>query len=612
LAEAEYLASDGSGRIGVARAIIGLVQGVALYGLFDAFQFKTWPATDGPLFAALCTTAIFVPLLVVSALTHLRSPLLFGWTLIVTLICVGLAWYDIYRDPIALPWRPPNLPSPQLWFALALGLFIGHSLLTSGVSDGRLIARYPTYFGVSWKYGLQAAMAVLFAGVFWLVLWLGAELFRLIKIDWLWQLIQKNWFWIPATTIALTYALHVTDVRVGIIRGIRTLACNLLSWLLPLMTLIAVSFVAALPFTGLEPLWSTRHASSILLVAAASLIFLINAAYQDGVRVDEGPPSEARPLPRLLRLTMTAAAAVLIPLVLLAAYGISLRIGQYGWTPERVVATACTIIAACHAAGYAFAAIHWDQSLPRLEITNVASAFIVLAILLALFTPLADPARISVADQVRRLNAGLIAPEKFDYSLLRFGTGRFGVDALRKLAEQKDLPVASEKSAEILQRNNRHEAQREAERTPPRLTAAERAGNITVAWPKGQSLPSAFLEADRSNNSQRPSPLPSCLTGHTKCDAVLTNLSGDGDAEIILLPVPFGQAVVFRLGDNHSWSFLGSLAGSNCPGVRDALLAGTFEVVQPAFKELETSGRRLRLVAPSDCSADTIFAVTKH
>jgi len=100
------------------------VQGVALYDLFDAFQFKTWPATDSPLSAALCTTAIFVPLTVVSALTHLRSPVLFGWTLIVTLICVGLAWYDIYRDPIAPPWRPPNLPSPQLWFALALGLLV--------------------------------------------------------------------------------------------------------------------------------------------------------------------------------------------------------------------------------------------------------------------------------------------------------------------------------------------------------------------------------------------------------------------------------------------------------------------------------------------------------
>jgi hypothetical protein len=41
LTEAEYPAPDGSGRIGLARAIIGLVQGVALYGPFVVFQTES-------------------------------------------------------------------------------------------------------------------------------------------------------------------------------------------------------------------------------------------------------------------------------------------------------------------------------------------------------------------------------------------------------------------------------------------------------------------------------------------------------------------------------------------------------------------------------------------
>lgn len=602
--EAEHPAPDNSGRIGIARVIIGFAQGVALYGLFEASQVQNWPATDGLVFAPLCVATVFVPLIVVLGLTQLRPRLLVSWALIVALICVSLAGYDIYRNPMSPQSLPRNLPSPELWFALALGLFIGHSLLISGASDRRLLARYSTYFGISWKYGLQAAMAAAFAGVFWLVLWLGAELFKLIKIDFPLQLIQKNWFWIPATTIAITYAIHLTDVRIGIIRGVRTLSCNMLAWLLPLMTLIAACFVATLPFTGLEPLWNTRRASSILLVAAASLIFLVNAAYQDGVRADDSNPGEARPLPHLLRLAVAAASVILIPLVLLAAYGISLRVGQYGWTPERVVATACAVVAACYAAGYAFAGVRPNAALVRLETINVATAFAIPAILLALLTPLADPARISVADQVRRLAAGAIAPEKFDYLFLRFDSGRFGVDALRKFTEQNDLPVVAERSADLLRQRTRFD-----EASTRTITVAERAGNINVVQPSGQPLPPAFLETDW-NASPRASSFPLCLTRPATCSAVLTDLDGDGAAEIILW-AGFGEAAVFR-STNQKWSYLGDLQQSNCPGMPDALRAGNFKVVRPELAELETSDRRLRVVQPPDCSSNTAIKGSKH
>ena len=91
---------------------------------------------------------------------------------------------------------------------------------------------------------------------------LGAALFELIKVHFLTELIKKPWFAIPATVMACTSAIHVTDVRAGIVRGARTLKLTLLSWLLPLMVLITGAFLAALLFTGLEPLWSTRRATA--------------------------------------------------------------------------------------------------------------------------------------------------------------------------------------------------------------------------------------------------------------------------------------------------------------------------------------------------------------
>jgi hypothetical protein len=81
---------------------------------------------------------------------------------------------------------------------------------------------------------------------------------------------------------------------------------------------------------------------------------------------------------------------------------------------------------------------------------------------------------------------------------------------------------------------------------------------------------------------------------------VLTDLDGDGRAEIILLPAT-GASGVFRL-DDRSWSYVGRLAQWNCAGMQQALRAGKFKIADAPFKELEVSGRRLRVVVHEDCA----------
>uniref|UniRef100_Q07ME6 DUF4153 domain-containing protein n=1 Tax=Rhodopseudomonas palustris (strain BisA53) TaxID=316055 RepID=Q07ME6_RHOP5 len=603
MSELTDAAPDHTGRNGAIRAAIGLLQGVALYFLFTAAQDKTWPATAPALFAPLCTAAIFVPLIAVSGLSHLRLRDLVIWSVAVALISFGLAWHDIDRDPVIASLTststPRNLPAAHLWLGLSAGLFIAHSLIVAAASEHRRIASYPSYFATAWKLGLQLALAVLFTGLFWGVLWLGAELFKLIKISFFAETLRKSWFWIPATTVALTCALHVTDVRAGIVRGVRTVVCNLLAWLLPLLTLIAAGFVVALPFTGLAPLWDTKRAAAILLIAAASLVFLLNAAVQDGTRL--APRDATPPLPRLLRGAIIAASLVLLPLVALAGYAIALRVGQYGWSPSRVIATACTLIAACYVIGYVAAALRLRAPLPVLAATNVATSFVILASLVALLTPLADPARIAVADQIARLTAGSVAPNKIDYLFLRFGAGRYGIESLQALAAQPQTqPVAAQNAAEALEKRTRWAA------TPPQppISNATRAANITVAQPPGASLPREFLETVWSKE-QRFYLLPRCLVAADTCDAVLVDLDGDGIAEIILQPRA-GPVGVFHSIDNHAWSFLGTLVGSACAGVRDALIAGRFKIAEPELKDLDLGGQRLRLTPSADCMSGPI------
>ena len=573
-----------SRRVAATRTAVALVQGLALFLLHRSEQSKGWPSTDGLAFAPMMATAIFVPTIAAAGASHLRARTLALWLAAATALCAGLAIYGVYSDPtddLYTAARARILPAPALWLSLAAMAFIAHALVAAGDAERRWIASYPSYHDAAWKSGLQLGLAVLFTGVFWALLWLGAELFRLVRIEFFTATIRRDWFAIPATVLVFAGAIHLTDVRTAIVRGTQTLALNLLSWLLPLMALIAAGFLIALIFTGLEPLWNTRRATAILLIAAAVLIFLVNATYQDG-------RSETA---RVLVYARLIAVVVLAPLVVLAAVGLALRIEQYGWSPSRIYALACVAVAACYALGYVLAALRHGPSLCGLERTNVGTAFVILAVLLALSTPIADPARISVIDQVRRLEEGRISPEQFDFAFLRFKTGRYGEQALERLKRKEDGPNAARiavKANEALDWKTMSAAQRRV----GRMTTDERAANITVLHPAGEAVPDGFLRQGWS--AQQHWTLPSCLIAFdAKCAAILTDLDDDGTAEILLFSTPGGPAAAFKSGPENSWALLGTIVNAICPGVLDALKAGRFASVPSTYKDIEANGQRL-------------------
>jgi len=592
-------------RIGIA-----LIQSATLCLLFEAGMAETRPFTSGP-FSTLVPVFLFAPVVAVLGLSHLSPRRLIGWTLTVAVIGGALGWYSFTRDP---SWEYGH--SGQFFLCLVafgLGAFIAHCLVVAGSVDRRFVASYSTYFETSWKYAVQFALAAAFTGALWLLLLLGAGLFHLIKID-LFKLLSMSWFWIPVTTLTATCALHVTDARAGIVHVLRALICNLFSWLLPLMTAICVAFLLSLAFTGLEPLWNTRKASNILLAAAASLILLINAAYQDGTRVDQGGGRE-RAIALPLRLAILVASVCLVPLAGLAAYGISLRVNQYGWSPDRVIAAACTLIAASYALGYALAVTRWKAQFRPIEATNVTTALVVVVVLIGLLTPIADPARISVASQIARLKTGRILPEAFDYAFLRFGAGRFGKEALQKLAEEDPTSVVATRARNTLTANSRIEVRDEPREqqtvasTPAPITATDRKEQIKVMYPSGASLPQTFLDEDWSEyNRSVAYSMPNCLLSRaSRCEAVIVDLNNDAVPEIMLLwPHTSNWAVFGEIGGR--WVYQGDFkAYSRCPvtgrfevvapGAREALVTGRFEAVAPGAREALVTGR-FEVVAP--------------
>src|SRR5262249_33702696 len=228
------------------------------------------------------------------------------------------------------------------------------------------------------------------------------------------------------------------------------------------------------------------------------------------------------------------------------------------------------------------------------EPTNLVAAFIIPAAILALLTPIADPARISVADQVARLESGRTPPERFDFAFLRFGSGRYGNEALDRLKRKQDGPNAariSQMANEALDWQTRPRAS--AQRPVP-LTPEARSANIAVLHPKGQSLPMSFLQQDWSGQWLQWG-IPRCLIADAKCEAIMYDLDDDGTAELLIFSIPAGPAVAFKASTDERWVMLGTVNNSRCTGVREALREGKFQLAQPQFKELAVNQQRLRI-----------------
>ena len=597
--------------IGPARIALGLLQGVLLYLLYRAETSRAWPATEPLLFVPLVMIALFVPVLVVSGLGHVERRRLLLWAGAAALLLAALGAYDAWRSadlPLAPVYPSGNdyaqpgqhratLPAWHLILFTAAGLFIAQSLLLAGIRDRRRIATYATHFDIAWKLGVQLAFSGLFVGVTWLVLHLGASLFELVKLAFLTELLRKAWFWIPVTAFAFACAMHLTDVRPAIVRGIRGLLLVLMSWLLPVAVLLVGGFLLTLPFTGLAPLWGTRRAAAVLLSAAALFVILVNAAWQQG--------GDGRDVARVLRLAARIAVLLLAPLVLIAMFALYLRVRGYGWTGDRVDAAACMLVAACYAAGYFHAGLRpgW---LPSLSRVNIGTAFVALAVLLAMFSPLLDPARLSVNSQVARLVAGKVKANAFDFAFLRFDGERFGRAALAQLergAGGPDAALVRRQVAVVRKMKNRWDGD---SRAPLENLAA----NLRL-HPADGRLPDSFLRTGWGTRDDR-NIYPNCLLKSGRhCDVILLDVTGDGKPEMLLFPVKETGSklrednMVFAEDAAGRWSAYAAFSPprGDCKTYRDGLAAGKVEAVPAQMSDIDIGGMRVRLAPISQVPA---------
>ena len=589
--------------------LVGALQGWALWGLWKARELKVWPALDPLSERALLYVALALPLAfyftqnVAGLVRARRIRILLGIGVVFAL----LGGYSGWAENIAVNlsdsiWRiPPARPSDLLAAAI-LGFVVIPLLAHFDRSPPRWL--YHTLFETAWRNALMTASSGAMVGVFWIVLFAGAMLMKSIGLNFVFDLIEKPIFSIPATGIAFGAAFALGLARAEMIVTLRRFWLSVSMWLLPLLLGFAVVWVVALPFTGLDLLFKTHSAGLILLWFLALSINFANAAYQDG--------SIDVPYGRWLSRALEFAWLALLAIAVVAGWALKLRVDQYGWTEERVWAAFVLAMASFHTLGYALSLRRHATWLADIGRTNIAGALILSLGLALLLSPIADARKIAVRSQMNRLLNGVTPTDKIDYAYLRWEAGRYGREALDRLAagiDHKDRATIAAKATQTLAQTQRYGNETGASA----LTTDQIRQRLRVL-PAGETLSDALIgtiqsaskPGTRSSNWQE----QRCLATDVECLVWMIDLDDDGVKEaVVIITKPewqSGTAIFYRQTTADRFKFGGTLnlAQGADPKQREKYLAdieaGKVEVVKPRFNDLVIGGRRINVNSDND------------
>ncbi len=485
---------------------ISFGQGLALFLLWRALSNEVWPSLTPAINFPLWTLVLVGPTLLLLTLEQgnlvrcLKSAGLFSALMVLLGAYVG--WQ---ASPHGV------FPIETLLFAYFVTALIACFMALMAIQ--RWVAgsqrSYAALFAMSWRNFLVAALAGALAMGVNLVLFLSAELFAVIGIEFLRELVRKDWFLIPVLSVAFGLGVLIFRQRVAVIDSITSLLEGLARILLPLVGTVAVVFLGALPVTGLAPLWETGNGTALLLWLNAFALFLVNAAYQAG---------RTRPYPAAVHGALSCAIALLPVISLLALYGLYLRIDEYGLTVLRCWALAVFLILALFSGGYAYSIVRrrgaWSQHLGQV---NTVMGWVVLALMLVVNSPLLDFRSISLQSQMARVEAGDIELKEFDFHYAKHHLARPGyleMEALIGRFEHSD--------PELVQRI------REPVRHNPGETDLDEMWGRIVYRPEPFEPPAGLREAIRRSGV----PLPGA---HDAFVLVRIDLDADGKPEYVLL-----------------------------------------------------------------------------
>lgn len=418
-------------------AAIGAVGGLIVHLLTDGYGYSD-PMPVWKQAATSFTAIAVVSFLLTVELRRWSWSILFavGWGAVIALVGWFTAQYNQVPEIFEFPF-----------FSGILAVLIAAPLFQTVRDEGAWRFPYARLHRHAWTDAVIGAASLAFTGVTFMLAWLIASLFGVIGIDAIKELLEKEWFSWMLAGLAFGGAIGILRERDALAAILQKLVMVVLSVLAPVLAVALGAFLLSLPFTGLKGLWeSDIPATPMLLVSGAGAILLANAVIGDGR--DERSPSIWQRRAALLLV------ACVLPLAFFAALSMGQRIGQYGWTPERIWGVVAVGIALAYGATAWWAVfkgrMDFDDLLRPFQ-TGLAIGLCGLALFLAL--PILDFGAISAKSQLARLESGKIKAEEFDWAAMGFDFGPAGRRALERIAAsgpeaQRRLALTALKSKE--------------------------------------------------------------------------------------------------------------------------------------------------------------------
>ncbi|MBN8279931.1 MAG: DUF4153 domain-containing protein [Gammaproteobacteria bacterium] len=591
-----------------------VLQGWALYGLHHAVRDQHWPATSLGLLLACYAVVIYVPLTLQMLAGYSSQPLVWLATSVLALAFFGFGFHQGGYVWVNLPDGSPLDQLPTLLFILALLWLQVLPFLQGRLATGNWRFGYPVLFTKAWRNKLTLAEALLFTGLFWLLLFLWARLFVALGIGFFDELFEEPIFIYPVTALTFGIALHLIGSVERLTVTILEQLLSVLKWLGVLGTFILVIFTIALAVTlpGLVATGKWTLGAQWLLWLLAVVVLLLNAAYRDG--------SDPAPYPEWLGRAIRLAVPLTVLLALTALYALVVRTRQYGLTDERYWAFVVAGAALLYAVGYARAALRGGPWMRGMARVNVIGSVALMAVLALSLTPVLSPTRLSAASQYgMALSAGspdlasspgverppwvdLPAGSDSPIHWLRFEGGGYGRARLRELAVLEGHPQAA--------RIRREAAAALAAKDwlSLQMAEAQQALDSLRVFPAGRALDPAIRAAIEAEQSGKESRWRFHDWESGKGVGLYADLNGDAQEEFLVLFPGDGQLYALQSG---KWAYRGRLRPDTGSRQWDALLAdltaGRVAPDRQPWQDLLIGDRRLRVDAVEEGDLGGLF-----
>jgi len=304
---------------------------------------------------------------------------------------------------------------------------------------------YADLFENAWNNHFYVLFSALLTGGFLLILLLGTLLFDSINIE------IGDFIWDKDVTPIIIGALlglgiGISREHASLIFRIRSVFFALFRILTYLTTVIVLLFALSLPFS-ISQLFSNDATSAILLSLVIVSILLLNSqVYYYNKNSNNEHNDDLHDIASFRHLSwvnhLFIIQIVLLPVLsLISVFAIYLRIDQYGLMPKRIIALTLAITLFIYGLTYVYQLVkqkaNWSQAFKK---ANPPLAFLWVLILVLLLSPVLDPIRLSVNDQVQRLKTNVVSAKDFDFDALNYNLGQLGDQALADMKTWHDHP----------------------------------------------------------------------------------------------------------------------------------------------------------------------------